>query len=510
VFVPLTPQEKDMKIHVRKESFSQFTAEAVVVTHFEDMESLTGAAKQLDEECGGAIRGVIEKGDFRGKLFQISVLYTKDDFPAKRIILTGLGKKEECSLEKLRGAFAHAVRQVRALNLEECATSLDVGMTDWPLDQIAQAVVEGVFLGLYRFTTFKTVEKDKDKGLKRFIIVDDRVDALRTIKSSVNAAEITARAVCFVRDMVSMPGNEMTPTDMVNKAKEIAAGKNVKLKVINVAGMKKLGMSALLGVAKGSAEPAKFIILEYHGAKMTDPPIAIVGKGLTFDSGGISIKPADKMDEMKSDMAGGAAVMGAIKAASELRLKVNVVAIIPATENLPGGRAYKPGDILKSLSGQTIEVLSTDAEGRLILADALTYAGRYAPAAIIDLATLTGACVIALGEHVIGMMGNDNPLKQKIQRTAEATGERVWELPLWEDYHELVKSDVADYKNTGGRPGGAITAAVFLSKFVGNIPWVHLDIAGPAWLTKDRPYIPKGASGAGVRLLVHFLKNWRQ
>ena len=499
-----------MKIHIRKGRFTRFPAEAVVVTHFEDMESLTGAAKQLDEDCGGAIRGVIEKGDFGGKLFQISVLYTKDGFPAKRIILTGLGKKEECSMEKLRGAFAHAVRQVRALNLEECATSLDVGMTDWPLDQIAQAVVEGVFLGLYRFTTFKTVEKDKDKGLKRFIIVNDRVDALKIIKASVKSGEITAQAVCFVRDMVSTPANEMTPTDMVNKAKEIAAGKNVKLKVINVAGMKKLGMNALLGVAKGSEEPAKFIILEYHGAKKTDPPIAIVGKGLTFDSGGISIKPADKMDEMKSDMAGGAAVMGALKVASELRLKVNVVALIPATENLPGGRAYKPGDILRSLSGQTIEVLSTDAEGRLILADALTYAGRYEPAAIIDLATLTGACVIALGEHVIGMMGNDGPLKQKIQRAAEATGERVWELPLWEDYHELVKSDVADFKNTGGRPGGAITAAAFLSKFVDKIPWVHLDIAGPAWLTKDRPYIPKGASGAGVRLLVHFLKNWRQ
>jgi leucyl aminopeptidase len=216
------------------------------------------------------------------------------------------------------------------------------------------------------------------------------------------------------------------------------------------------------------------------------------------------------MDEMKSDMAGGAAVMGVIMAAADLSLKVNAVGLIPATENLPGGRAYKPGDIVKSLSGQTIEVLSTDAEGRLILADALTYAGRFKPAAIIDLATLTAACVIALGDHVTGMMGTDDRLKHKIQDAADATDERVWELPLWEDYHELIKSDVADYKNHAGRPGGAITAAAFLSKFVGNYPWVHLDIAGPAWLTKDKPYIPKGASGVGVRLMVQFLKDWQK
>jgi len=508
--LPLTLQEIDMKIHVRKGNFTDFPAEAVVVTHFEDMKSLAGAAKILDEASGGTLAGIIEKGDFSGKLFQISVLYTQGAFPVKRMILTGLGKREECDMEKLRGAFAHAVRQARALNIEECTTSLDIGMPEWPIDQIAQSVVEGVQLGLYRFTMFKTVEKDKEKGLKRFIIVDDRQEALKEIKSSVRTGEVISRAVCFVRDMVSMPANEMTPTDMVKKAGEIATGKNVKLKVLGVPEMKKLGMNALLGVAKGSEEPAKLIILEYHGGKKHDPPIALVGKGLTFDSGGISIKPAEKMDEMKSDMAGGAAIMGVLKAACELGLKVNLVSLIPATENLPGGRAYKPGDILKSLSGQTIEVLNTDAEGRLILADALTYAGRFGPAAIIDLATLTGACVVALGEHVIGMMGNDDSLRQKIQRAAEDTGERVWELPLWEEYHELIKSDVADFKNSGGRPGGAITAAAFLSKFVGKIPWVHLDIAGPAWLTKDKPYIPKGASGAGVRLIVNFLKDWRQ
>jgi leucyl aminopeptidase len=338
-------------------------------------------------------------------------------------------------------------------------------------------------------------------------IVEENGGALKIIGESARRAEAIAKAVIFARDLVSRPGNEMTPSDLAREARQVARKKGVTLRILDVARMKKLGMHALLGVARGSSEPAKFIILEYYGRRKSDPPIALVGKGLTFDSGGISIKPSEKMDEMKSDMAGGAAVMGAIMAAADLKLPVNVVGLIPATENLPGGRAYKPGDILKSLSGQTIEVITTDAEGRLILADALTYATRYRPAAIIDLATLTGACIVALGDQVIGMLGNDDGLKSQIRRAADRTGERVWELPLWEDYHELIKSDVADFKNSGGRAGGAITAAAFLSKFVGNVPWVHLDIAGPSWLTKDKPYIPKGASGVGVRLMVQVLRD---
>jgi len=232
-----------------------------------------------------------------------------------------------------------------------------------------------------------------------------------------------------------------------------------------------------------------------------------VGKGLTFDSGGISLKPSDKMEEMKTDMSGGAAVIAALRAAADLKLPLNIVGLVPATENLPDGRAYKPGDILRSYSGKTIEVLNTDAEGRLVLADTLAYSARFRPAAVVDVATLTGACVIALGEEVIGMLGTDEELKREIRNAGEKTGERVWELPLWENYHEQIKSDIADYKNTGGRPAGTITAAAFLSKFVGDFPWVHLDIAGPAWTTKDKAYIPKGASGIPVRLLVEFLRG---
>jgi leucyl aminopeptidase len=498
-----------MRVIVKKGKLSGLKSEALVIPHFEG-EELLGKAKQLDKKSGGLIKDMIAGGDFEGKHLQVSVTYTRGALPAKRIVMIGFGKKADFTMERLRAAYAAAARQVRSLKLKEFSTSLDFVSIEQPLDQIAQAIVEGVSLGLYQFTPFKTVEEDKIREIKEFTIVEEKDKFCVTIRSSAKAAEIISNAVYFTRDMVSAPGNSMTPTDMAEEARKVAKRKNVVLKVFDEAWMKKNGMNALLGVAQGSNEPARFIVLEYKGGGKDDPLIVIVGKAITFDSGGISLKPAEKMDEMKSDMAGGAAAMGAVMAAADLRLKVNAVVLIPATENLPGGRAYKPGDVLKSLSGQTIEIISTDAEGRLTLADALTYAGRLKPAAIVDVATLTGACVIALGDDVIGMMGTDDTLKQKIRNAADKTGERVWELPLWEDYHELIKSDIADYKNTGGRAGGAITAAAFLSKFVGKCPWVHLDIAGPAWMAKDKPYIPKGASGVGVRLLVQFLKDWQK
>jgi leucyl aminopeptidase len=304
----------------------------------------------------------------------------------------------------------------------------------------------------------------------------------------------------------------MTPRHMAGIALDMGGKrKTVKVTVLDEKKMKTLKMNGILGVARGSREAAQFIIMEYKGAgtKKGEKPIVLVGKGLTFDTGGISLKPAENMEEMKTDMAGGAAVMGAVMAAADLRLPLSVVGLIPVTENMPGGQAYKPGDVLHTMSGQTVEVISTDAEGRLILADALWYARRYEPAAIIDVATLTGACIIALGDLVMGMMGTDERLKKALKAAAERSGEKLWELPLWREYEESLKSDVADMKNVGGRPGGAITAGSFLSRFVAaDCPWVHLDIAGPSWLKKDRPYIPKGASGAGVRLLVDALKHW--
>ncbi|MDD5169746.1 MAG: leucyl aminopeptidase, partial [Syntrophales bacterium] len=393
--------------------------------------------------------------------------------------------------------------------LKSFSVSIDHELFGYPLTDATEAFIEGVELGLYQFTPFKTVDRDKIKTIDRLIIVEEDNKRLEAIRNAVKTSQVICDAVYFARDIVSMPANEMTPTNLADEARKISRrNKKLSCTVMDEDKMKKLGMNALLGVAKGSEEPAKFIILEYRGARKGELPIVLVGKGLTFDSGGISLKPAEKMDEMKTDMAGAAAVLGAIRAVSELDLPVNVVGLIPSTENLPSGKAYKPGDILKSLSGKTIEVLNTDAEGRLILADALAYADRWKPAAILDIATLTGACIVALGEQTIGMMGTDDALKEKVRKSAEKTGEKIWELPLWEEYHELIKSDVADYKNSTGRPASAITAAAFLSKFAGDYPWVHLDIAGPAWGAKDRPYIPKGASGVGVRLFTDLVRHW--
>jgi len=499
-----------MRVLVRKGKITEFKSAALVVPCFEEGKELQGVVKLLDEESGGMIKEILSAGDFEGTLNQVSVLYTRGLIPAKRIVLAGAGKKTDFTMEKLRSVFATAAKHVRSLKLKEFSTSLDFMGSSESIEFTVQAVVEGAVLGLYQYTNYKTVEKDEKRDPKEFTIVEEKEDVCKIIRSAAENAEIITKAVFFARDMVSAPGNELTPSAMAGEARKVAARKNVKLRVLDERKLKKIGMNALLGVARGSAEPARFIILEYSGGAKADPPVVLVGKGLTFDSGGISIKPAEKMDEMKSDMAGGAAVMSAVMAAADLRIPVNVVGLVPATENLPGGRAYKPGDILKSLSGKTIEIINTDAEGRLILADALAYAERFKPAAIIDLATLTGACIIALGDCAIGMFGTDNGLKNKLRNAADKTGERVWELPLWEDYHELIKSDVADFKNSGGRPGGAITAAAFLSKFIGKSPWVHLDIAGPSWLSKDRSYIPKGATGIGVRLLVQFLKDWQK
>jgi len=495
-----------VKISVRKGILAQTKSEAIILPLFEEEKKLSGLARQVDEKHGGLVTELIRARDFEAKPSQVSVVYVPGLKPAKRIALVGLGKKKEFKLDTLRGAYAKVMQNLRAINVTQAATSLDFNMIPGPKEKVAQAALEGAVLGLYQYTQFKTVERENIKNIKQLDFIAPAGD-YTLLENVAKKVRILAGAVYFTRDLVSAPANEMTPGIMAQKARSVARRKNVSCRVLDRAAMKKTGMNALLGVASGSAQEPKFIILEYSGGKKGNAPIVLVGKGLTFDSGGISIKPAEKMDEMKTDMSGGAAVIGAVMAAADLRLPLNVVGLIPATENMPGGSALKPGDILKSYSGKTIEIVNTDAEGRLILADALSYASKFKPQAIIEIATLTGACVVALGDDVIGMLGTDEKLKSEISQAARESGELVWELPLWDIYSEQIKSDIADYKNSGGRAAGTITAAMFLSKFVGDFPWVHLDIAGPAWFEKDRPYIPKGASGIPVRLLVEFLKK---
>jgi leucyl aminopeptidase len=332
---------------------------------------------------------------------------------------------------------------------------------------------------------------------------------MKWIGDGLRAGQIISEAVTMARDLVNGPSNQVTPTVLAEKAQQIAKDRSMEIQVLEVGQAEAMGMGAFVAVAKGSQEPGKFIVLEYNKGKGLDT-IVLVGKGITFDSGGISIKPSENMDRMKDDMSGAAAVLTTLQAASKLQFPFHLVGLMPATENLPSGKAYKPGDILKTLSGQTVEVISTDAEGRLILSDALTYSLRYQPKAIIDLATLTGACVIALGDYAIGLFGNNEPLLKRIEEASLKTGEKVWRMPLWDEYFEYLKSDVADFRNVGTRAAGAIIGGIFLSKFVEKIPWVHLDIAGPASIEKERPYIPRGGTGVGVRLLLQLLKDWKK
>lgn len=482
-------------------------AEVLTFPLFEGEGALRDEAAAVDRALGGALRGLIKGGEFEGKANQTAVFHSQGKIPAKRVLLVGLGKKQEVRLDAARQALGSAAKRVRQLGAGSFHAVLpDLGIPRTGASQVAQAMVEGAVLGGYEFRAYRTEESNHRKGPARLTLIVSRADRLKDTEEGVRRGRASAEATWLVRDLCNHPSNVMTPSRIVQEAKAVAKERGVKLKVLEQRDMERLGMGALLGVARGSHEPPKFIVLEYVGAGAgRGRPIVLVGKTITFDTGGISLKPAENMEQMKADMTGGAEVLATIRAAARLRLPLHVVSILPATENMPGGRAIKPGDILKTLSGKTVEVQNTDAEGRLILADGLAYATRYKPRAIIDVATLTGACIVALGRHAIGMFGTDEALKRRVEEAGEAAGERVWEMPLWQEYFEQLKSDVADMRNIGGRPGGMITAAMFLKQFVDEFPWVHLDIASTDWGDSERPYTAKGPTGIGTRLLLHYL-----
>lgn len=462
----------------------------------------------LDGALGGALRELLQSKEFDGKAGEVAVLHTLGKIPAKRVILVGLGKKPELGLDQIRQAMGHAVKRVRHAKCNAFTVALpSVVPHEASLIDIGQTITEGAVLGSYQFTAYRS-DASTAREVKAMTILAPHKDHLSRLSEGIRRGVATAEAAVLVRDLCNHPSNVMTPTRIADEAKRVAKEAGVNLKILEQQEMEKLGMGALLGVAKGSHQPPKFIILQYHGAKKKDDrPVVLVGKTITFDTGGISLKPAENMEQMKADMTGGAEVLAAMRAAARLKLPLNLVSILPAAENMPGGRAMRPGDVVKTLSGKTVEVQNTDAEGRLILCDALAYAARFKPAALIDIATLTGACVVALGQFAIGMFGTDATLKETIREAGLRAGERVWEMPLWEDYFEQLRSDVADMRNIGGRGGGMITAALFLSKFVGDIPWVHLDIASTDWSERERAYIPKGPTGIGTRLLIQFLIN---
>jgi leucyl aminopeptidase len=496
-----------MEIKVEKGRAEKFPCELLLLFSFESPEKLEGPIQKVDLEWKGFISTLMKQGDFKGELFECRLYYSQGAISAKRILLTGLGKRGEFDLEKWRGAASKAGQFIRNSGIKQFAFPIKK-FNDLSEEELSKSFVIGLLLGIYQFNEFKTLEREKIKEIGELILLGEKNEEVKLIGDGLKTGQIISEAVTLARDLVNGPSNQVTPTVLAEKAQQIAKDHSLEIQVLEVGQAEAMGMGAFVAVAKGSQEPGKFIVLEYNKGKGLDT-IALVGKGITFDSGGISIKPSENMDRMKDDMSGAAAVLATMEAASKLQFPLHLVGLMPATENLPSGKAYKPGDILKTLSGQTVEVISTDAEGRLILSDALTYSLQYQPKAIIDLATLTGACVIALGDYTIGLFGNDEPLLKRIEEASVKTGEKVWKMPLWEEYFEYLKSDVADFRNVGTRAAGAIIGGIFLSKFVEKIPWVHLDIAGPASIEKERPYIPRGGTGVGVRLLLQLLKDWK-
>lgn len=499
-----------MEIRVIADDITKVKADAVIVNHFEGVDKLDGDISAVDKALGGAISQLVSQGEIKGKLNEVTIVHSLGKLPADRVVVAGLGKPADLTVNKIRGAVAETCRQLRQKGVATIATSpLGAGINNISPESSAQAIAEGALLGLYAFRKHITREENKFGEIKQLLIVGS-AKIKSALEGGSHKGRVIAEATNLARDMINEPANFMTPSDMAEMAKKLAGAHGLEVSILDKEQMVELGMGALLGVARGSQQPPKFIILNYRGSDSAELNIALVGKGITFDSGGISLKPAEKMEEMKGDMAGGAAVMAAMSAIAQLKPKINVTAIVPATENLPDGNAYKPGDILKAMSGKTIEVVSTDAEGRLILADALGYARKLGAKFIVDVATLTGACRVALGDICTGAFANNQDLANRVLSAGNEAGEYIWQMPMFDEYKEQNKSDVADIKNTGGRWGGAITAAKFLAEFAEDTPWVHLDIAGTSMTEKERTYTVKGATGVAVRTLINLALSLAQ
>jgi len=497
-----------MEIKVIVGDIAHIEADAIVVNLFEGVPQPSGATAAVDKALDGAISSLISRGEIKGKFGEVNIVHTFGkslQVGAGIVAIAGLGKSQDFNTDKIRGVAGEFCRALRKLNCHKIATILHgAGIGGIEPEVSAQAIAEGALLGLYSFNKYK---KPEYEDVEEMLIVVREAGKIPILEPAIRKGSVAAEATNLARDMINEPANYMTPRQMAEAAEEIANKYNLEFQVFDSEDMETMGMGALLGVAKGSSQPPKLITLSYKGDKRSEKALGFLGKGITFDSGGISIKPSEGMAEMKDDMAGAAAVMTALVAIARLKPQINATAIIPATENLPSGTALKPGDILKALNGKTIEVINTDAEGRLILADALSYAQRLGLSPLIDLATLTGACCVALGTLYGGLFSNDQDLVDKVLKAAERTGERMWQMPMPEEYKQQLKSEIADVKNIGDKYGGAITAALFLAEFVDNTPWVHIDIAGPANSNKESGYMVKGATGIGVRTLIELASS---
>ncbi|MBM4439395.1 MAG: leucyl aminopeptidase [Candidatus Rokubacteria bacterium] len=495
-----------MKIEVVTGPLAGVKADALVVGLSSDDKKLPAALAGLDRQTEGRIGGVLTAEKFNARAGAVTHLHVVNGLGASRIVVTGLGPRKEMGAEMIRRGAAAGLRRARDLGARSVALDL-LGDKLSPRER-AHAAVEGAILGTYVFDRYKREKSDKAVESLRVIAADGR--QAREVTEGARRGEVFAQGTWLARDLVNAPANEVNPTKLAEVAREVAREGKLKLNVLEREDCAKLGMGAFLGVAQGSQEPPKFIHLTYTPSGRAAKRVAVIGKGITFDSGGLDLKSAEGMLRMKDDMSGAAAVLGIMKALPKLGAKVEVHGFIAATENMPSGTAFRPGDILRAMNGTTIEIGNTDAEGRLTLADALCYAAKFVePQEMIDMATLTGACVVALGPLCSGLMASDQRLADRLLAAARAAGERVWQLPLIDEYKEQFKSDVADLNNTGGRHGGAITAGLFLREFSGGIPWAHFDIAGPAFIDKDSPLGPKGATGVAVRTILTYLTDGR-
>lgn len=466
---------------------------------------LSSAAKQLDGACGGIITQILHQRDMIGETGETLMLYNLPNVRCERVLLVGCGDKQEFSdttYRKVNQATAKHLQNSGATQATSFLTELTLKNRDcaWKVRQAIMSTEDA----LYSFDQTKTTKKKLRPLLKKLNLIVSTQDKASNVELALIEGKAISAGMSLAKELGNLPGNICTPSYLAEQAIAIEK-RNTKIEVdiMDEAEMETLGMGALLSVSHGSEQPAKLITLNYHGAADGIRPIVLVGKGITFDTGGISIKPSHAMDEMKFDMCGASCTLGTVLACAQMALPLNVVGIIASAENMPGSRASKPGDIVTTLSGQTIEILNTDAEGRLVLCDALTYAERYKPVAVIDIATLTGACIIALGHHPNGLMSNYDPLANELMKAGQTSGDRAWQLPLWEDYQEQLDSNFADMANVGGRPAGSITAACFLSRFAKKFRWAHLDIAGTAWRSGKE----KGATGRPVPLLTQYLMD---
>ena len=498
-----------MRITVTTGDATSTETPALVVNLFSGVTKPGGATGAVDQALDGIISQLIKEGEIKGKLGDISMIHTFSKIAPARVIVAGLGPADKFDAQVVRQVAGNVARYLRQKGIKEAATiAHGAGVGGLEPKASGQAIAEGSMLGLYNFGYYLSGGNETRVQVEELTIVERDASRASEIEAGVAAGLVSAEATMLARDMVNEPANMMTPTHMVEIARRVAESEGLTLTVLEASQMRELGMGALLGVAQGSDEPPKLIVLGYNGDP--DNPgnnLGLVGKGITFDTGGISLKQPGGMEAMKGDMAGGASVIAAMKIIGQEKPKINVTGIIAATENMPGGSAQRPGDVVRAMNGKTIEVINTDAEGRLVLADALCYAREQGLNRLVDVATLTGAMVTTLGKACTGVMGNNQDLLDQVTAAGRETGEKYWQLPMFDEYKDLIKSDVADMKNSGGRQAGSISAAFLLAEFVGDTPWVHLDIAGTSTAEKTKGYQVKGATGVPARTLAKLASN---